>query len=49
MIIFVNSIKSAEILRNRLMDAGYEAGLVHGKMNNVDRENVLKEFQIIKH
>lgn len=46
MIIFVNSIRSAEILRNRLMDAGFEAGLVHGKMNNVDRENVLKEFRL---
>ena len=46
MIIFVNSIRSAEVLRNKLMDFGYEAGLVHGRMNNVDRENILKEFRL---
>lgn len=46
MIIFVRSIKSAEELRNRLMDQNIQAGLVHGKMNSIDRENVLKEFRL---
>ena len=46
MIIFVRSIKSAEDLRNRLMDQNIQAGLVHGKMNSFDRENVLKEFRL---
>jgi translation initiation factor 4A len=46
MIIFVRSIRSAEDLRNRLMDQNIQAGLVHGKMNSIDRENVLKEFRL---
>lgn len=46
MIIFVNSINNAEYLRDKLMDKGIEAGLVHGKMGSVDRENVLKEFRL---
>lgn len=46
MIIFVRSIKSAEELRNKLMDQNIQAGLVHGKMNSIDRENVLKEFRL---
>lgn len=46
MIIFVNSVKSAEYLRDKLMDSNIEAGLVHGKMSSVDRENVLKEFRL---
>jgi translation initiation factor 4A len=46
MIIFVNSVRSAEYLRNKLMDDQIEAGMVHGKMSSVDRENVLKEFRL---
>ena len=46
MIIFVRSIKSAEDLRNRLMDDNIQAGLVHGKMHSIDRENILKEFRL---
>jgi translation initiation factor 4A len=46
MIIFVGSIRNAEELRNRLMDQNVEAGLVHGRMDSIDRENVLKEFRL---
>lgn len=46
MIIFVNSVRTAEYLRDKLMDDQIEAGLVHGKMSSVDRENVLKEFRL---
>ena len=46
MIIFVRSIKNAEELRNSLIDKNIHAGLVHGKMNSIDRENVLKEFRL---
>jgi translation initiation factor 4A len=45
-IIFVNSIRQAELLRNKLMDKQIEAGLVHGKMASIDRENILKEFRL---
>ena len=48
MMIFVNSIKTATILRDKLMDRNYEAGLIHGKMNNDDRESVLREFRLAK-
>lgn len=46
MIIFVNSIRTANYLRDKLMDVGIEAGLVHGKQNHIDRENILKEFRL---
>jgi len=46
MIIFVRSIRNAEDLRNRLMDRKIQTGLVHGKMNSVDRENILREFRL---
>lgn len=46
MIVFVNSIRVAEIVRNKMMDNDIEAGLVHGKMGSIDRENVLKEFRL---
>ena len=46
MIIFVNSIRTSEYLRDKLMDDQIEAGLVHGKMSSIDRENVLKEFRL---
>lgn len=46
MIIFVKSIRVADDLRNRLMDQDIQAGLVHGKMQSSDRENVLKEFRL---
>lgn len=46
MIIFVNSIRSAEELRNKLMDNDVQAGMIHGKMSSIDRENVLKEFRL---
>jgi translation initiation factor 4A len=46
MIVFVNSIRVAEIVRNKMMDNDIEAGLVHGKMSSIDRENVLKEFRL---
>jgi superfamily II DNA/RNA helicase len=46
MIIFVKSVRGAEDLRNKLMDSNYNTGLVHGKMNSTDRENILKEFRL---
>ena len=46
MIIFVKSTRNAEELRDRLMDNNITAGMVHGKMTNIDRENVLKEFRL---
>jgi len=48
MIVFVNSAKTAIFLRNKLMDNSIEAGLIHGKMNNVERETILKEFRLAK-
>ena len=46
MIIFVRSVRVAEDLRNSLMDKNIQAGLVHGKMESIDRESVLKEFRL---
>lgn len=46
MIVFVGSVRSAEYLRDKLMDDKIEAGLVHGRMSSLDRENVLKEFRL---
>lgn len=46
MIIFVRSVRAAENLRNWLMDKEHQAGLVHGKMESTERENVLKEFRL---
>jgi superfamily II DNA/RNA helicase len=46
MIIFVKSIRTAEDLRNDLMDKGIQAGLIHGRMESVDREGVLMEFRL---
>lgn len=46
MIIFVKSIRNAEELRNKLMDDSIQAGLIHGKMNSMDRENILREFRL---
>jgi superfamily II DNA/RNA helicase len=46
MIIFTKSIRSAEGLRDRLMDNKIQAGLIHGKMHSVDRESILREFRL---
>jgi translation initiation factor 4A len=46
MIIFVRSIRTAEQLRNDLMDDGFDVGMVHGKMNSIEREQVLREFRL---
>jgi superfamily II DNA/RNA helicase len=48
LIIFVNSSRTAVYLRDRLMDRGVDAGVVHGKMDNIDREQILKEFRLSK-
>jgi superfamily II DNA/RNA helicase len=46
MIIFVNSVPKAIKLRNTMIDDGFDVGLVHGKMNNSEREEILRQFRL---
>ena len=45
-IIFVNSVKSADDLTQRLEEDGYAVGKIHGALDGVQRGDVLKNFRI---
>jgi superfamily II DNA/RNA helicase len=45
-IIFVNSQKIGTVLRDKLKKRNNEAELIHGKLNNTTREEILKEFRL---
>jgi translation initiation factor 4A len=45
-IIFVNSIKSADDLTKKLDEDGYAVGRIHGALDGIERNDVLKNFRI---
>ena len=45
-IIFVNSIKCADDLTKKLDEDGYAVGKIHGALDGVERNDVLKNFRI---
>lgn len=45
-IIFVNSIKSADELTKKLEEDGYAVGKIHGALDGVERNDILKNFRI---
>jgi len=45
-IIFVNSIKSADDLTKKLEDDGFAVGKIHGTLDGIQRNEVLKNFRI---
>ena len=45
-IIFVNSIKSADDLTKKLDEDGYAVGKIHGALDGIERNDVLKNFRI---
>ena len=45
-VIFVNTIKKACDVAGRLQQDGHSVGLIHSKMDDVDRIEVLKEFRL---
>lgn len=46
MIIFVNSVRTAEHLQRKLQDEDVQVGVVHGRMESETRESVLREFRL---
>lgn len=44
-VIFVNSINKAEELGNKLKDDGHTVGIIHSKMDDLERREVLKLFR----
>jgi translation initiation factor 4A len=45
-IIFVNSVKSADELTQKLEEDGYAVGKIHGALDGIQRSDVLKNFRI---
>jgi translation initiation factor 4A len=45
-IIFVNSVKCADDLTKKLEDDGYAVGKIHGALDGVQRNDMLKNFRI---
>jgi superfamily II DNA/RNA helicase len=46
MIIFVNKKRTAEIIRDKLIDDGHESGMIAGSMDDIQREQILREFRL---
>jgi superfamily II DNA/RNA helicase len=44
-VIFVNAIEKAEQLGNKLKEAGHTVGIIHSKMDDIDRREILKNFR----
>ena len=45
-IIFVNSKRTADVLKAKLNDCGYRVGIASSKMNHVERETILCDFRL---
>ena len=44
-IIYVNTVKSAEMLKERLTNSNFEVSVINGKMPSMERSNIMKEFR----
>ena len=44
-VIFVNTIKRAEYVYNKINKLGYDVGLIHSEMTKIERRRILKEFR----
>jgi translation initiation factor 4A len=44
-IIFINSRRKAEDVKERLEDQNFSVGLLHGEMKHIEREQVMKSFR----